>query len=298
MWPQGKVPAGVRFLTAAVDVQSSKFVVHVQGWGIGLESWLIDRFSITASKRPEGDRTAAIEPAAYLEDWDVLTDQVLERTYPVVDSEVQMPVRLVMCDSGGKSGVTAKAYAYYRWLRKRRKHFRFRLVKGSSRMDAATATLTWPDASDRKDRKQGGRGDVPVWLLNTTVFKDLVVGDLARTDEGPGFVHLPKWLENDEGFFSEIVAEQRTDKGWKNVGNARNEALDLHVYNRAACKVLKADKINWERPPVWAKPAEAKAATESVDEAGEVETVVEAVKQQPRRVVPMRRANWVKGWRH
>lgn len=251
-WPRGKVPEGVRFLTAAVDVQGNKFVVHVMGWGVGLESWLIDRHFITASKRSEGARTAAIEPAAYLEDWDLLLEEVIDRVYPSVEPGVVFPIRLVACDSGGKSGVTAKAYSYFRWLRKRAKHGTFRLVKGSSRMDVATATITWPDASDRMDRKQGGRGDVPVWLLNTTVLKDAVVGDLARTESGPGFVHLPKWLESDADFFAELSAEERTDKGWRNPNRARNEAFDLHVYNRAACKILKADKINWSAPPAWA----------------------------------------------
>lgn len=243
-WPKGTVPSGVQFLTAAIDVQAARFVVHVFGWGVGLESWLIDRFTISSSKRPEDDRTAALEPSAYLEDWDLITEQVINRTYE------GLPIRLTLCDSGGKSGVTAKAYAFFRKLRGQHQHKRFRLVKGSSRLDAATATLTWPDASERKDRKQGGRGDVPVWLINTNVLKDAVVGDLARTDVGPGFVHLPAWL--DENFFSELAAETRTEKGWKNVNREPNEAFDLHVYNRAACKVLKADKINWDSPPVWA----------------------------------------------
>jgi len=242
--PQGSVPEGVRFLTAAVDVQAARFVVHVFGWGVGLESWLIDRYTISSSKRPEGDRTAALDPAAYLEDWELIREQVIDRAYS------GMTPRLVMCDSGGKAGVTAKAYSFFRWLRRRRLHKRFRLVKGASRLDAATASLTWPDASDRKDRKQGGRGDVPVWLINTNVLKDAVVGDLARTEIGPGYVHLPKWL--DETFFAELTAETRTDKGWKNTNREPNEAFDLHVYNRAACKVLKADKIDWSRPPHWA----------------------------------------------
>ncbi len=295
-WPAGKVPASVRFLTAAVDVQSSRFVVHAMGWGVGLESWLIDRFTISASKRAEGERFAALEPAAYLEDWDLLLEQVLEKTYPVLGTESTMPIRLVMCDSGGKSGVSAKAYAYFRWLRKRHKHFRFRLIKGSSRLDAATATLTWPDASDRKDRKQGGRGDVPVWLINTTVLKDLVVGDLARTDEGPGFVHLPKWLENDEGFFSELAAEQRTDKGWKNPSRARNEALDLHVYNRAACKVLKADKINWAHPPRWAQPGALTVISPSEEVPESVEPPKPPAPHTKRGPSSSRRTGWARRW--
>lgn len=294
--PQGKVPAGVRFLTAAVDVQSNRFVVEVFGWGVGLECWLIDRFAITASKRAEGKGTAALEPAAYLEDWDILTERVIETRYPVMNMDQTLGMHLVTCDSGGKAGVTGKAYAFYRWLRKRRKHFRFRLVKGSSSLSAATATLTWPDATDRKDRKTGGRGDVPVWMLNTNVLKDVVVGDLARTDEGPGFVHLPKWLESMPEFFAELAAEQRTDKGWKNPAGARNEAFDLHVYNRAAVKICKADRINWAKPPVWARPPEPKPA-DAPDRADEIVKLAEASKTESRRPRPVRRGNWVKGWR-
>jgi phage terminase large subunit GpA-like protein len=251
-WPKGSVPEGVKFLTAAVDVQAARFVVHVFGWGVGLESWLIARFTISSSLRPEEDRTAALEPSAYLEDWDLITEQVIERSY------AGMVPRLVMCDSGGKIGVTAKAYAFFRWLRRRGMHKRFRLVKGASRLDAPTATLTWPDASDRKDRKQGGRGDVPVWLINTNVLKDAVVGDLARTEYGPGYVHVPRWV--DEEFFAELAAETRTEKGWRNANREPNEAFDLHVYNRAACRVLKADRIDWDRPPVWARPPAADAS--------------------------------------
>jgi len=282
--PQGSVPEGVRFLTAAVDVQSARFVVHVFGWGVGLESWLIDRFTISSSKRPEGDRTAALDPAAYLEDWELIREQVIDRSYG------GMQPRLVMCDSGGKAGVTAKAYAFFRWLRKRRMHKRFRLVKGASRLDAATATLTWPDASDRKDRKEGGRGDVPVWLINTNVLKDAVVGDLARTEIGPGYVHLPKWL--DETFFAELTAETRTDKGWKNTNREPNEAFDLHVYNRAACKVLKADKINWNKPPSWARPPEPEKAEMPESAVAERAKFIEQEQRHVRKSKPER--GWVK----
>jgi phage terminase large subunit GpA-like protein len=295
-WPKATVPAGVRFLTAAVDVQNNRFVVHVMGWGVGLECWLIDRFKISTSRRKEGNSVAALEPAAYLEDWELLTDLVLDRMYPAGAGTMQP--RLVMCDSGGKAGVTAKAYSFYRKLRKDRKHFRFRLVKGSSRLDSATATLTWPDATHRKDRKEGGRGDVPVWLLNTNVLKDAVVGDLARVESGPGFVHLPKWL--DDEFFAELSAKQRTDKGWKNPSGARNEAMDLHVYNRAACKVLKADKINWAKPPLWA--TEGKDVAEAEEAAAKFEEKVQGVMSEldKRRPVPMagpRRSGFVTGWR-
>lgn len=302
-WPKGKVPAGVRFLTAQVDVQQSKFVVHVTGWGVGLESWLIDRFPITSSKRAEGKRTAALDPAAYLEDWDVLLEQVMDRRYTVVGTDYEMPVTLTVCDSGGKAGVTSKAYGYWRWLKKRGKHRRFRLLKGSSSRDAATIAVTWPDTSDRKDRKQGGRGDVPVMLINTNVLKDAVVGDLARAEPGPGYVHLPTWLDKDDGYFAEIVAETRTEKGWRNPNRERNEAFDLHAYGRAACKVLRADRINWQAPPRWALTVEEqiaaiarrKAAAEATETAEP--SAVTAEPRRPRKPIrPSSRKNWV-NWR-
>jgi phage terminase large subunit GpA-like protein len=103
-------------------------------------------------------------------------------------------------------------------------------------------------------------------------------------------VHLPNWLPVE--FFNELTAETRTDKGWKNTGRERNEAFDLHVYNRAAVKICKADRINWARPPVWAQERK-------VPETGAVPAEPVAVMSPPPKKVarPARRGNWVKGWR-
>lgn len=248
-WPRGVVPEGVRFLTAAVDVQSSRFAVTVMGWGVGLESWLIERFSITASRRPEGDRFAGLDPAAYVEDWYVLQEEVIERAYPVAGADVQLKPLLTLGDSGGREGVTDKAYEFWRFLRAKGLNQRFMLVKGVGNLNAPRVHQTWPDARARKDRK-AGRGDVPVWLLNVNSLKDGIAGDLARAEHGPGFVHLPDWL--DDGYFAEIMAETRTAKGWVREGHTPNEAFDLHAYNRAACIVLRAEAIDWKTPPEWA----------------------------------------------
>jgi phage terminase large subunit GpA-like protein len=89
-----------------------------------------------------------------------------------------------------------------------------------------------------------------VLLINTNVLKDACAGDLARDVPGPGYMHLPKWL--DVQVFEELTAESRGDKGWVRQKGAPNEAFDLHVYARAGCVVLGAEKINWSRPPKWA----------------------------------------------
>lgn len=251
-WPRGTVPAAVRFLTAAIDVQGSRFAVEVFGWGVGLESWLIERFNVTSSERPEGNRTAAVDPGSFEEDWDVLTAAVISRRYAVTGGDAELQPLLVLCDSGGAEGVTENAYKYWRRLRAKGLGKRLMLIKGVGNLAAPRAVMTWPDARGNSQRKGGGKGDVPVWLINVNMLKDGVSGDLGRDEPGPGYHHIPQWVDKD--FFDELTAENRTLKGWIRTPGARNEAFDLHVYNRAACIMLKAEAINWSAPPNWAAP--------------------------------------------
>lgn len=249
-WPRGVVPQGVRFLTAAVDVQANKFVVAVIGWGQGLESWLIDRYDITGSERISGDVREVIDPSAYQEDWDTIIDKVVLRTFPVEDSDIRMPITVTLCDSGGKKGVTQRAYEFWRRLRDRALHKRLQLVKGTGNMNAPRAVVAYPDSRGKDNGI--ARGDVPVWMLNVNLLKDGVAADLNREQPGPGYHHIPQWV--DGTFFEELTAETRTDKGWiKTSPSARNEQFDLHVYNRAACVIADAEKIDWNHPPEWAK---------------------------------------------
>lgn len=251
-WQKGIVPDSVRFLVAAVDVQAHRFVVQFFGFGEGLECWLIDRFDISASRRPEGTRYAAIDPAAYEEDWDVLIDEVIYKAYPIDGRKAELKAVLTLCDSGGKAGVTERAYEAWRKFRRRGLGKKFRLVKGDGRINIPRVRETWPDATgQRAARAANARGDVPVLLINTNVLKDAIAGDLARDIPGPGYVHLPKWL--DPEVFDELTAETRMEKGWTREKDAPNEAFDLHVYARAGCIVLGAEKINWSRPPKWAE---------------------------------------------
>jgi phage terminase large subunit GpA-like protein len=127
------------------------------------------------------------------------------------------------------------------------------LVKGASSKDGPRVSKTYPDASKRQDRKANARGEIPVWLLNTLVLKDALAADMERTEPGPGYIHWPAWLG--AWFFEELTAEVRTAKGWENAGGARNEAMDLMVYNQAAWLCLRAERLDWNNPPAWAQPA-------------------------------------------
>ncbi len=263
-WGKRCVPAPVRTLVGVVDVQQNMFVVQIFGIAPGrnrFDIYLVDRFNVQYSDRtdpsaPEGRESYLwVKPGAYLEDWDKLTEQVIQATYPLDDdSGRRMSVKTVLCDSGGKAGVTTNAYNFYRKIRRDGLLGRFHLVKGDATPRAPRARITYPDA-DKKSRA-GAAGEIPVLLLNPTLNKDDLDQRLDITVAGEGMIHIPQWII-DEGMswlFAEMTAEVReAGKGWKKVGR-RNEAWDLFYYLIGACAspLLAVEKVNWDEPPAWA----------------------------------------------
>ncbi len=227
-WRRGTVPDGVRFLISAVDAQSSRFVVQVLGFGVGLEQWLVDRYDI-------GD----VDPAAVVEDWRALLE-VARREYPLASGSGTLAPLLTMVDSGGAEGVTQRAYQFWRTAAAAGLRKRVRLVKGTGSPNAPRVRVSWPDSTTRSDRGAGSRGDVPLVLVNANLLKDGLANDLARETPGPGYVHFGDWLE--ASVFDEITAEERTPKGWRGRSGVRNEALDLAVYARAGAILLRAER--------------------------------------------------------
>jgi phage terminase large subunit GpA-like protein len=249
------IPEGVRFLVAAVDVQKNAFVVQVHGIGPGVpfDITIVDRFTILKSNRydEDGDRLW-VKPGTNEEDWEVLIDEVMLKTYMVDDDSGRvMTVKMTVCDSGGMAGVTTAAYSFYRRLRARGLANRFHLVKGEPRISAPRAFVDYPD-SKKKDRLAAARGDVPVLFLNSNVLKDALANRLDSTSPGKGLIRFPDWLPN--WFFKELCAERRTDKGWISTQGTRNEATDLLYYTLGVCasQLLQVEKINWMNPPSWA----------------------------------------------
>jgi phage terminase large subunit GpA-like protein len=252
--PEREVPADVRMLLASVDVQKNAFVVQVHGISPGapFDITVVDRFTIFKSTREdeEGDKQW-VKPGSYLEDWDRITEQVMERTYPLSDgSGRKMMVRMTVCDSGGKAGVTANAYNYYRKLKAQGLAGRFHLVKGTTNPAAPRVRVDYPD-SGRKDRMAGARGDIPVMFLHSNLLKDELAARLETLAPGKGQIRFPDWLE--DWFYNELCAERKEPKGWVNPSNARNEAWDLLYYLLGICAspLLRLDKQDWDNPPGW-----------------------------------------------
>lgn len=273
------VPPGVRFLLATIDVQARSFVVQVHGFAAGGDIVVVDAFKIRKSKRLDGaDDPLPLDPGAYGEDWDLLAEEVMLKSYPLADgSGRRMSIKATGCDSGGREGVTHQAYEFWRRLRDAREgddlpvgqHRRFLLIKGDGSLNAPRAVVTWPD-SNRRDKLSTARGDVPVVRLNVNQLKDQVSNMLGRrvaeaeADTGGGMIRYPAWMP--DWFFTQTTTEIRTEKGWVNPLNRRNEAWDLLVYvlgmalrpddvaTRAPLAVIRYDRLDWfgENCPGWA----------------------------------------------
>lgn len=262
-----KVPIGVRFLVAAIDVQRNRFVVQVHGIGVGGDVWVVDRFDIRKSKRLDDDGERFwVNPGAYPEDWRLLVEEVLLKTYPLIDgSGGEMQIKMVVCDSGGEAGVTTNAYNFCRWLRKGPEPeeaedygweqglaARFILSKGDSNKNAPRVRIGFPDAQ-RKDRHASARGDIPVLFFNPNSIKDTVNHKLDRKEANGGRISFPSWLP--DSFYTELTVEVKTTKGWENPKNFRNESWDLLVMNEALCisTLIGIERFRWDSPPGWAE---------------------------------------------
>jgi len=256
-------PDWTRFLMAEVDVQggvNARFVVQVHAHGAHGEKTVIDRYNITDSMREGMGGFAPIDPTSHAEDWDVLTEKVLRSTYRTSKPGLELGIMLTVVDTGGEhkaaggkgqkgDGVSDKAYAWYRRLRRERIHGKVMLIKGaSSSLAGSPIKESW--VGNRGARE---KGDVPIYFLDTNRLKDMVDKRMKRTDPGPGYMHLPDWLP--KPWFDELQAEVRGPDGkWTQI-RARNETMDLLAYDEAGYLRLGADKIgDWSKAPPWAAP--------------------------------------------
>ena len=208
-----EVPSGVGVLVAAVDVQGDRLEAVVKGYGAGEESWLI------AFTQLQGD------PATEAVWFDL--DQFLGQKFDHVSGQ-KMKVECTAVDSGG-----AHTEHVYRYARAR---FGKRVfpIKGGS--------IAGRPLVERPSRHN--RYNVPLYVLCVDTGKDLVFSRLKIGSAGPGYVHLPDWV--DDEYLAQLTAEKAIRKYVKGRGavrewiklRERNEALDLEVYALAALHML------------------------------------------------------------
>lgn len=260
----GTVPYGCQFLTAFVDIQGDRFEVRVIGWSVGRESWLIDAYSI---KQPPADpRTGKaafenLDPFHRLADWEVLEDAVLRQTYPLAGQEhLHLPIARVVVDTGGGDETTVNARRWAASVIGRRKDpvpsWRILLTKGGS--SKKMELYGKPRKVEFDD--EGKALAAAVWerTVNTDDLKGIIAVRMKVEVPGPGKMHLPTNLKS--RYAQELCAEQFINGDW--VPRFRfNETWDAWVACEVARETLQPeregkDKIDWSRPPIWAKPFE------------------------------------------
>ncbi len=245
------VPDWARVLIGSVDVQGgveSHFVCEVRAFGVNKESCLVDRFPIANTQR--GGKDARVDPAAFIEDWDLLTDKMVNATYKTNYGK-ELRVYRVGVDTGGEAGVTPNAYAWFKKLRSLGLSDRVYMIKGGGNKQEKPVVKSF--ARDSKGRRMR---EVPLHLIGTNYFKDIVSNCLRRDVPGPGYFHPSAWLL--ESYFRELRAEKRgVDGKWKNLKKANNEAFDCWVYAEAIMDDLgfgANGRESWSDPPDWALP--------------------------------------------
>lgn len=230
------VPDGVLVITAAVDTQDDRLELKIQGWGEGLERWVIDYQVI------HGDPATSAP-------WESL-DEILQT--PLRRSNgVNMTIRAVAIDSGGHH--TQDVYEFTR----QRKYRMVFAVKGSSKPGRPVVSAQ-PSKVDVSRRGRVEKRGAELWTVGTDTAKDWL-HSRWKIAEGPGGIHFSTDLPPD--FYQQICSERRLIryvKGfarteWVKAKADRNEALDLSVYNLAAAQRLGLHK--W-RQNDWARERE------------------------------------------
>lgn len=255
----GECPPEVLFITAAVDVGAGKFDVSFYGWDIESRSWLLDRLTIRQRRWPDG-RLRDIRTRERIEDWDVLTEQVILRRFPIIGNErMVMPVAAVAIDVSdgnavwkGREFARRSLRAGHYWGRTGQPWAIVKLIQGSPSPKAAAIS-----APRKIDKDENGKPVHPVvseFTLGVHELKTLVQERLAITDDGPGQCYFGAGINSN--YFEEFFNERLIDGDWVRTGP--NESLDLAGYAEAVRQMLRPDRadINWNsgvRPP-WAKP--------------------------------------------
>jgi len=252
-----QVPEGVGVLVASVDVQDDRLECAVKGYGAAEESWLI------AYQPFWGDPSTN-------EVWLEL-DAFLQQTF-THESGTPIQITCTTVDSGGHH--TEQVYKFC----KARADRRVFAIRGNAERGK-------PLVSRPSDRN---RYRAKLFNLCVDTGKEIVYSRLRIGVPGPGYCHMPEWI--DDEYVAQLTAEKAVRKWKKNQGSVRewvklrerNEALDLEVYCVAALYILGPAFIR-------TLPERAAALSRQGEEDGEQSETREAV-------VP-RRPGWVEGWR-
>jgi len=217
-YEEGIVPAGVKVLTAGVDIQKGHFWIVVRGWGLNEESWLI------RSERIEGS-------------YENMEFEVFKRQYKRADKGDPMQVRMACIDSG------YEAEKVYRFCRKYRD--RSRPVKGFDTLPGVSFRLTPVDKSPSTGKSLPG--SVILVGLDLGYYKDRAVRLTEVPDGKVPMWHLYSGIDDEyiKQFCSEHKVLKRNKKTRKvsyiwetKTLNRANHLWDCEIYDLCAADLI------------------------------------------------------------
>jgi phage terminase large subunit GpA-like protein len=209
------VPDGVLVLTGAADIQDDRIEVECVGWGEGEESWSIDYRCFHGSPG---------QPDVWKE-----LDAWRQLSWTTASGMAMKIIQLAI-DTGGHHA--KEAYEFI----KTRERERVCALKGSAM--GSHPLVGRPTTSNF--------GKVLLYPVGTDTAKDSMFSRLKLETFGPGYCHFPMVPAYDEEYFAQLTSEEKRNKYDKGVLQgtyykkirARNEALDLKVYNMVALAIL------------------------------------------------------------
>jgi phage terminase large subunit GpA-like protein len=267
-----EVPNGVGVLVASVDVQGDRLEAQVKGYGAAEESWLV---AFSQFHGDPGRETVWHELDAFLQQ---------EFTH---ESGRKVRIECVTVDSGGHHSEQV-----YRFCKVRSGRRVFAVRGGGERGKPVVGRAT-----------QHNRYRTALFTLCVDTAKEIVMSRLRIGSPGPGYCHLPEWV--DAEYVAQLTAEKAIRKYVKGKGTVRewvktrerNEALDLEVYCLAALYILGPAFVRAlpERAAQWAKPQAVSAATPL--EARPAQSFPRRKGWATSGLWRGRRGSWVDGWR-
>lgn len=214
------VPDKVLVLTCAVDVQDNRFEIQFTGWGVGEESWVIKYYKLF------GDLTSTVF-------WQELETHIFQ-SFNYADGTPIMADCIVI-DSGGH--FTQEVYKFVKQLQLAKRTIYS--IKGSNQLGGVPVVGKYSKV---------GRQQVMNFMIGVHNAKDVIHHRLRNNFVGAGFMHFPRNpdMNCDQSYFEMLLSEhkvkRKTSRGYIDVWekiypSARNEALDLTVYNLAALRI-------------------------------------------------------------
>jgi len=248
-YPREIVPAGVRVLTAGVDVQKDHFYLSIRGWGYGQESWLI--------------------LATRVETWEDVIHIVFKTPYPSeVRGAASFLVRLTCIDSGHRTSEVYEVCREWRDIA--------RPIKGQQHLSGTPFKVNNIDKFPETGRMIPG--GMSLWHIDTSYFKDKVTRLVQNTKMGgPGGWHLYQDIHAE--YLKQFCSEQkiiirdrkkgRATEEWRPVStHAATHFLDTEVYATAAAEMLRLFSLLPEESKPANVPKEPKRAHPWIDVGG------------------------------